>query len=146
MVLPMNRRGEFRLVCETTAHSFGEIAEQFGMTRNAAISLARRLDVCRPPGVADSNRRDPRFKNKKRDASGRPRPHKPIDKRPAPTPPTLAVPERLGPPPSLVVHLRDLVHGDGCRWIEDEKSLMFCGAGGFPYCPFHARIVYRERY
>jgi GcrA cell cycle regulator len=109
------------------------MAEKLGVTRNAVIGKAHRLELSR-----------------KRSANGHAKPKPSGWHRKKPVIAMIARPP-LEPPPEPApeggVLLVDLERHH-CRWLISEPSeMLFCGAGkepGFSYCLLHVKLAYQR--
>lgn len=131
-------------------HSTAEIGRRMGISKNAVVGKAHRLDL---PARPSPIRRDPTTPRPV--ATGR-RPTLPPlraalpaaprreEPKPAATPVILAMP----PKPSSVVRAFPRASSKSCCWPIGEpgtKGFRFCAdpaLGGKPYCPAHAALAY----
>lgn len=110
--------------------SGGQIAQQFGTTRNAALGRLNRL------GLLNISRTQ-RYRvlgrwQARREAKAMPKP--------LPLPePVIAPTESLCAPVSLLE-----ATSRQCRWIVQEVPPMVCGKAGRVWCPEHRAIVYTK--
>ena len=126
-------------------HSTAEIGRRMGITKNAVVGKAHRLDLPgRPSPIKDAHTpRQPRAPKTTlpslTKAAGVPSVPAPVRAPAAPPPP---------PPPAHAYRGRS---GDPCCWPLGEPGrpgFRFCGAGtapGKPYCPEHASLAYAPR-
>ena len=120
--------------------SFGRIAHEMGLTRNAVIGKAQRLGMSRPHVPA--NALGPIAGASIKRARARGKPMKPLPEIP---PPTQAVdlPPEASPHAVTLWDLRE----HSCRWPIADHPWLFCGAAqrdGYPYCGRHAALAYKR--
>ena len=128
-------------------HSRSQIAEHFGITRNAVCGRLGRLSV---RGIEMTLKDAALAKAKpKRGPTARPR----IERRAAPKPfvpisPAVVESVTFDLPTDTAVRLADVRLFD-CRWpLGDPRTheFRFCGADAHsgPYCPYHRGLAYRR--
>ena len=132
--------------------SASQIAKQLGgVTRNAVIGKVHRLGLS-GRAAPSQPARQPTFKP--------PRPQRPVQAAPAPTPAPPMIPRRPEIQPPQIVRFRDEAPGSAtvltlgsrmCKWpIGDPTSdgFTFCGSsceGEGPYCGVHAEVAYQPQ-
>ncbi|CAA9210496.1 MAG: GcrA cell cycle regulator [uncultured Acetobacteraceae bacterium] len=138
-------------------HSTAEIGRRMGVTKNAIVGKAHRLDLpARPSPIRAQDTAGlpaaPRRKPSAREAAATAR--RPIvQSAPSPTPPPAAAPL---PAPATVAVVRAFPRASerNCCWPIGEpgtRDFRFCvaeAAPGKPYCPDHVAVAYvrvRER-
>ncbi len=129
-------------------HSTAEIGRRMGVSKNAVVGKAHRLNLpARPSPI-----------RREGDAAARPAalPRRLPAPRPQPQPmrrleqpmPQPAPPVQVAPPPPVVVRSFPRLSNRSCCWPQGEpgtSEFRFCGGDaimGKPYCPTHAAVAY----
>jgi GcrA cell cycle regulator len=137
-------------------HSTAEIGRRLGVSKNAVVGKAHRLDL---PARPSPIRRDGPHATQPRPAprrlAGPTLPPLPSAQRPAPVaasrpaePARAARPAAVAPPPRVQAVARPFARTVACCWPLGEpgtKEFRFCDAGavpGKPYCGEHAQLAY----
>ncbi len=142
-------------------HSTAEIGRRLGVSKNAVVGKAHRLDLsARPSPIRRDGSQASRSPPTPRRIEGptlppllsAQKPMVPASPRPQPVripPPAPAAPPILSaPPPRVQVVPRPFARTVACCWPIGEpgtKEFHFCDAGavpGKPYCPEHAQLAY----
>jgi GcrA cell cycle regulator len=129
-------------------HSTAEIGRRMGVTKNAVVGKAHRLNLPPRPSPIRREAEGPRVAQPRRAPAPRPpmimrRPEQPVQQRPAPV--VVAPPP---PAPTAVVRAFPRVSNRSCCWPIGEpgtSSFRFCTAEattGKPYCGEHAAVAY----
>jgi len=130
-------------------HSTAEIGRRMGITKNAVVGKAHRLNLPARPSPIRREANAPRPATRRQPA---PRPAPPIFRRPAPTPAPRPV---AAPPPTpisasggAVIRAFPRLPNRNCCWPMGDPgtpNFRFCVSeplGGKPYCAEHAAVAY----
>lgn len=125
------------------------IAKEIGVSRNAVLGKAHRLDLPTHHTITTANGfRAERKERPQRMARAKPRPEKVAEVEAIINRPPPPVIEHVVKPVSMEMSLLDLKDGD-CRWPTGERSdITFCGHNterDKPYCTYHCRLAYNPR-
>ncbi len=145
-------------------HSTAEIGRRLGVSKNAVVGKAHRLDLAaRPSPIRRDGTRPAQPRPSPRRLAGPTLPPLPSTERPAPPPmprPDSASPDRTStvkiaprgattpPPPRLQAVPRPYGRTVACCWPLGEpgtREFRFCDEGsvpGKPYCEAHAQLAY----
>jgi GcrA cell cycle regulator len=134
----------------SAGHSTAEIGRRLGISKNAVVGKAHRLDLSPRPSPIRRQERDPNAPPPAPRAVGptlAPLPSRPA---PAPMPARQAVPPAAKPQPPrrLTAVAPPIVRVSACCWPIGEPgkpSFHFCDAvavQGKPYCAPHAQLAY----
>ncbi len=131
-------------------HSTAEIGRRMGVSKNAVVGKAHRLNLpARPSPIRRDADASPRPAAQARRPA--PPPREPmVMRRPEPAQPAPAAPAAAAPPPPAPAVVRHFprVSGRTCCWPLGEPGtaeFRFCGGdalAGKPYCPEHAAVAY----
>ena len=120
--------------------SYGAIAREMGLTRNAAIGKAQRLGMSRPHKPA--NALGPNGVVEVKAERGRVRKMKPLPEIPPPTQP-VDLPPDVSPFACTFWELEPA----SCRWPIADHPWLFCGAArldGYSYCGRHHALAHQK--
>ena len=136
-------------------HSTAEIGRRLGVSKNAVVGKAHRLDLpARPSPIRRDGSASPHPRPALRRAAGPTLPPLPSAQRPAPVPIVRSEPVRAAQPatvalaPRVQAVARPFARTVACCWPIGEpgtKEFHFCDAGavpGKPYCGEHAQLAY----
>ena len=134
----------------SAGHSTAEIGRRLGISKNAVVGKAHRLDLSPRPSPIRRQERDPNAPPPAPRAVGPTL--APLPSRPAPAPmpvPRPVMPStKLQPPRRLAAVASPVLRVSACCWPIGEPgkpSFHFCDAvalQGKPYCPEHAALAY----
>lgn len=137
-------------------HSTAEIGRRLGVSKNAVVGKAHRLDLpARPSPIRRDGPNAGQPRPAPRRLAGPTLPPLPSAQKPAPVaaprasePVRVARPVAVAPPPRVQAVARPFARTVACCWPLGEpgtKDFRFCDAGavpGKPYCGEHAQLAY----